>query len=190
MSLAGTRVLFFAAPLYEDLELWYPKIRLEEEDARTIVAGLGDRTYQGKRGYPITPDTVVDAISPDDFDALVIPGGYAPDILRRSAKVLQLTRDIFEAGKPVAFICHAGWVPISAGIVRGRRGTSVGAIKDDLVNAGLQWEDSAVVVDGNLISSRTPADLPQFCKALIAALRARGAPRPRAAQATPVGGTR
>ena len=190
MSLAGTRVLFFAAPLYEDLELWYPKIRLEEEDARTIVAGLGDKTYQGKRGYPITPDTVVDAISADDFDALVIPGGYAPDILRRSAKVLQLTRDIFEAGKPVAFICHAGWVPISAGIVRGRRGTSVGAIKDDLVNAGLQWEDSAVVVDGNLISSRTPADLPQFSKALIAALRARGAPRPRATQATPVGGTR
>ena len=93
--------------------------------------------------------------------------------MRRSAKLLQLTREIFEAGKPVAFICHAGWVPISAGIVRGRRGTSVGAIKDDLVNAGLIWEDSAVVVDGNLISSRTPADLPQFMRALIQALAAR-----------------
>jgi deglycase len=90
--------------------------------------------------------------------------------MRRSQKLLQLTREIYQAGKPVAFICHAGWVPISAGIVRGKRGTSVGAIKDDLVNAGMLWEDSAVVVDGNLISSRTPADLPQFMKALIAAL--------------------
>src|SRR5688572_11554971 len=174
MSLNGKRVLFFAAPLYEDLELWYPKIRLEEEGAATVVAGLGDKSYQGKRGYPITPDTSVDQIAARDFDALVIPGGYAPDILRRHQKVLDLTRDIFEAGKPVAFICHAGWVPISAGIVRGKRGTSVGAIKDDLVNAGMIWEDSPVVVDGNLISSRTPADLPQFCKAIIAALEGSG----------------
>ncbi len=171
-SLQGKTVLFFAAPLYEDLELWYPKIRLEEEGVRTIVAGLGERTYQGKRGYPVTPDVTVDEVSAASFDGLVIPGGYAPDILRRSPKVLDLTRDIFRAGKPVAFICHAGWVPISAGIVRGKRGTSVGAIKDDLVNAGLLWEDSAVVVDGNLISSRTPADLGPFCQAMIHALRA------------------
>ena len=171
-SLAGTTVLFFAAPLYEDLELWYPKIRLEEEGVRTVVAGLGERSYQGKRGYPVTTDANVDDIRSASFDGLVIPGGYAPDLLRRSPRVLELTREIFEAGKPVAFICHAGWVPISAGIVRGKRGTSVGAIRDDLVNAGLVWEDSAVVVDGNLISSRTPADLPQFCKAIIAALRA------------------
>lgn len=170
MSLHGRTVLFFAAPWYEDLELWYPKIRLEEEGASTVVAGLGDASYQGKRGYPVTVDTSVDRLEASDFDGLVIPGGYAPDILRRSAKVLALTREIFEAGKPVAFICHAGWVPISAGIVRGRRGTSVGAIRDDLVNAGMSWEDSPVVVDGNLISSRTPKDLPQFCKALIAAL--------------------
>jgi protease I len=172
MSLQGMTVLFFAAPLYEDLELWYPKIRLEEEGARTVVAGLGERTYQGKRGYPITVDAGVDDVAARDFDGLVIPGGYAPDILRRSPRVLQLVREIFQAGKPVAFICHAGWVPISAGILRGKRGTSVGAIKDDLVNAGLLWEDSPVVVDGNLISSRTPADLPAFSKALIAALKA------------------
>jgi protease I len=170
-SLQGKTVLFFAAPLYEDLELWYPKIRLEEEGVSTVVAGLGERTYQGKRGYPVTTDTSVDQITAASFDGLVIPGGYAPDILRRSRKVLALTRDIYQAGKPVAFICHAGWVPISAGIVRGKRGTSVGAIKDDLVNAGLLWEDSAVVVDGNLISSRTPADLGPFCGAIIAALR-------------------
>jgi protease I len=171
MTLQGKTILFFAGPLYEDLELWYPKIRLEEEGARTVVAGTGEKTYQGKRGYPLTVDTQVDQVQARDFDGLVIPGGYAPDIMRRSQKLLQLTREIFQAGKPVAFICHAGWVPISAGIVRGKRGTSVGAIKDDLVNAGMLWEDSPVVVDGNLISSRTPADLPQFCKAIIAALQ-------------------
>jgi protease I len=170
MSLQGKTILFFAGPLYEDLELWYPKIRLEEEGARTIVAGTGEKTYQGKRGYPLTVDTSVDQVEAADFDGLVIPGGYAPDIMRRSPKLLQLTREIHQAGKPVAFICHAGWVPISAGIVKGKRGTSVGAIKDDLVNAGMLWEDSPVVVDGNLISSRTPADLPQFMKALIGAL--------------------
>jgi protease I len=170
MSLQGKTILFFAGPLYEDLELWYPKIRLEEEGAATVVAGTGEKTYQGKRGYPLTVDTSVDEIEAAEFDGLVIPGGYAPDIMRRSPKLLQLTREIFQAGKPVAFICHAGWVPISAGIVKGKRGTSVGAIKDDLVNAGMLWEDSAVVVDGNLISSRTPADLPQFMKAIIAAL--------------------
>jgi len=173
MGLKGTKVLFFAGPLYEDLELWYPKIRLEEEGAVTVVAGTGEKTYQGKKGYPVTVDASVDEVLSDGFDGLVIPGGYAPDIMRRSQRLLQITREIFDAGKPVAFICHAGWVPISAGIVRGRRGTSVGAIRDDLVNAGMLWEDSPVVVDGNLISSRTPADLPQFMRALITALEAR-----------------
>src|SRR5215208_6919532 len=170
MSLQGQTILFFAGPLYEDLELWYHKIRLEEEGARTVVAGTGEKTYQGKRGYPLTVDTSVDQIEAADFDGLVIPGGYAPDIMRRSPKLLQLTREIYQAGKPVAFICHAGWVPISAGIVKGKRGTSVAAIKDDLVNAGMLWEDRAVVVDGNLISSRTPADLGVFCQAIIRAL--------------------
>ncbi len=171
MTLKGKRVLFFAAPLYEDLELWYPKIRLEEEGAVTTVAGLGDKTYQGKRGYPVTVDANVDQVDAARFDGLVIPGGFAPDQLRRFDKVLQLTREIHQAGKPLAFICHAGWVPISAKILQGRRATSVRAIKDDLENAGVRWEDSPVVVDGNLISSRSPDDLPQFCKALIAALR-------------------
>ncbi|HXI20575.1 MAG TPA: type 1 glutamine amidotransferase domain-containing protein [Gemmatimonadales bacterium] len=172
MTLSGKRVLIFAAPWYEELELWYPKIRLEEEGAVTVVAGVGEPVYTGKRGaYPVTVDAHVDALRAEDFDGLVIPGGYAPDILRRHRRVLELTREIFDAGKPVGFICHAGWVPISAGIVRGKRGTSVGAIRDDLVNAGLRWEDSPVVVDGNLISSRTPADLGHFMKALIGALK-------------------
>ena len=171
MTLTGKTVLFFAGPLYEDLELWYPKIRLEEEGAKTIVAGLGDRTYQGKRGYPVTVDASVDDVRAQDFAGLVIPGGFAPDQLRRSETVLNLTREIYEAGKPVAFICHAGWVPISARILKGKRATSVRAIRDDMENAGVLWEDQAVVVDGNLISSRTPADLPAFSKALLAALR-------------------
>ena len=171
MSPARKRVLLFAGPQYEDLELWYPKIRLEEEGIATTVAGLGEATYQGKRGYPVTVDTSVEHIDPRDFDGLVIPGGFAPDQLRRSEKVLSLTREIYRAGKPVAFICHAGWVPISAKILKGKRATSVRAIKDDMENAGVLWEDSPVVVDGNLISSRTPADLPYFCKALLAALR-------------------
>jgi len=178
MRLQGTRVLIFAAPLYEDLELWYPKIRLEEEGATTVVAGVGEKTYQGKKGYPLTVDANVDDVDADEFDGLVIPGGYAPDIMRRHQRLLDITKEMFDAGKPVAYICHAGWVPISAGIVRGKRGTSVGAIRDDLVNAGMLWEDSPVVVDGNMITSRTPADLPEFMRALIPALEKQAGRRP------------
>jgi len=172
MTLKGKTVLFFVAPQYEDLELWYPKIRLEEEGAKTVVAGLGEKTYLGKRGYPITVDSVVDDLYPEVYDGLVIPGGYAPDHMRRSEKLLGVTRVIAEAGKPVAFICHAAWVPISAGLLKGRRATCVRAIRDDVVNAGATYLDEPVVVDGNLISSRTPADLPAFCRAIITALAA------------------
>jgi protease I len=171
MTLNGRTVLFFAGPQYEELELWYPKIRLEEEGAATMVAGLGEKVYQGKRGYPVTVDAQVDDLYAEEFDGLVIPGGYAPDHMRRSEKLLAVTRAIAEAGRPVAFICHAAWVPISAGILRGRRCTSVRAIRDDVVNAGATWVDEPVVVDGNLISSRTPSDLPQFSRAIIAALQ-------------------
>lgn len=172
MTLKGKTVLFFVGPQYEDLELWYPKIRLEEEGAKTVVAGLGEKTYLGKRGYPITVDSVVDDLYPEVYDGLVIPGGYAPDHMRRSEKLLSITRVIAEAGKPVAFICHAAWVPISAGLLKGRRATCVRAIRDDVVNAGATYLDEPVVVDGNLISSRTPADLPAFCRAIIKALAA------------------
>ena len=171
MVLAQRKVLLLAADDFEDMELLYPLYRLAEEGVAVTVAGLDDHPLRGKKGYgPLAVDTTVDQVAEPDFDALVIPGGYAPDKLRRSEAVLGLVQAFDSERKPIAFICHAGWVPISAGILRGKRGTSVGAIKDDLVNAGLVWEDSPVVVDGNLISSRTPADLPQFCRAIIAAL--------------------
>ena len=160
-------ILLFTGPLYEDLELWYPKLRLEEAGMRTVVAGLAREPYHGKHGYPCMPDATVAELHADQFDGLVIPGGFAPDKLRRSATVLQLTRDIFDAGKLVAFICHAGWVPISARIVKGFRGTSVTAIRDDLENAGMIWEDAPVVVDRNMITSRNPADLPVFMREVI-----------------------
>jgi protease I len=116
----------------------------------------------------------VNDVDPDGFDALIIPGGYAPDKLRRSEAVLELVRSFDTAAKPVAFICHAGWVPISAQVLKGRRATSVDAIRDDMVNAGVDWVDEATVVDGNLISARTPADLGPWMKALLTALEAEG----------------
>jgi protease I len=170
MVLSGKRVLIFAGPYAEDLELLYPLHRLREEGAEVVVAGLGERAYTGKKGHPIEVDTDVELVSAREFDAVVIPGGYLPDHLRRSEPVLQIVREAFDEGKPVAAICHAGWVPISAGIVKGKRMTSVRAIRDDLVNAGVDWVDQEVVVDGNLISSRGPEDLGAFCRAIIDAL--------------------
>jgi len=171
MVLAGRKVLLLAADLFEDMELLYPLYRLREEDVVVTVAGLNDHPVMGKKGHgPVTVDTVVDGLAAQDFDGLVIPGGYAPDKLRRSPAVLRLVRDFDEAGKPIAFICHAGWVPISAKILKGRRATSVAAIRDDMINAGTDWVDDATVVDGNLISARTPDDLGPWMKALLQAL--------------------
>jgi protease I len=171
MALTGRKALVFAADDFEDMELLYPVYRLIEEDVAVTVAGLDDHPVRGKKGHgPVPVDTTVDQVAEADFDALVIPGGYAPDKLRRSEAVLSLVRAFDDAGKPIAFICHAGWVPISAKILKGRRATSVGAIRDDMVNAGTDWVDEATVVDGNLISARTPADLGPWMKALLAAM--------------------
>jgi protease I len=169
---AQTRVLVLVEHAYEDLELWYPKLRLMEEGMEVVVAGPEKAVYAGKNGYPCRADRTFNEVRAMDFDALVIPGGWAPDRLRRSQVVLDLVREFDAAGKPIAMICHAGWVPISAKILKGRKVTGVGAIKDDLENAGAQFVDQSVVVDGNLISSRTPADLPDFCRALITTLKA------------------
>jgi len=165
------KVLLLAADQFEDMELLYPLYRLAEEDIAVTVAGLDDRPVTGKKGHgPVPVDATVSDVREADFDALVIPGGYAPDKLRRSPNVLNLVRAFDDRGKPIAFICHAGWVPISAKIVKGRRATSVGAIRDDMVNAGVDWVDEPTVVDGNLISARTPADLGPWMKALLAAI--------------------
>jgi len=165
-------VLVLVEQAYEDLELWYPKIRLQEEGFRVTVAGPEKVRYLGKYGYPCMPDATLDQVRADDFEALVIPGGWAPDRLRRLPAVLDLVRAFDQAAKPIPMICHAGWVPISARILSGRQVTGVAAIKDDLENAGARYLDRSVVVDGHLISSRTPADLADFCRALIAAIRA------------------
>ena len=171
MSVKGKRVLILAADLFEDMELLYPLYRLREEDVSVVVAGLDTTPVSGKKGYgPLSVDCAVEGLAEKDFDALVIPGGFAPDKLRRSATVLDLVRAFDTAGKPIAFICHAGWVPISAHILKGRRATSVGAIRDDMVNAGVEWVDLPAVVDANLISARTPDDLGPWMKALLGAL--------------------
>ena len=167
-QLDGKRVLMFVDHVYEDLELWYPKLRLMEAGADVVVAGpKKGEVYEGKNGYPCTADAAIQYMTADDFDALVIPGGFAPDKLRRDPKVLELTKEIHEAGKPVAHICHAGWIPISAGIMKGFRCTSTPGIKDDLINAGAEWIDVEVIVDRNQVSSRRPDDLPAFCREII-----------------------
>jgi len=172
MAKSEHKVLLLAADQFEDMELLYPLYRLAAGDIVVTVAGLDANPVTGKKGHgPVPVDTTVDRISEADYDALVIPGGYAPDKLRRSAAVLDLVRAFDERGKPIAFICHAGWVPISAKILAGRRATSVAAIKDDMVNAGIAWTDEATVIDQNLISARTPADLGPWMKAMLAALR-------------------
>jgi protease I len=171
VQIADKAVLVLAADLFEDMELLYPVFRLREEGVAVTIAGLDDKPVHGKKGYgPLEVDSTVDAVSASAFDALVIPGGFAPDKLRRSETVLQLVRDFHRTDKPIAFICHAGWVPISAKILKGRRATCVSAIRDDMQNAGVDWIDEATVVDGNLISARTPDDLGPWMQALLAAL--------------------
>lgn len=166
-------ILALLDDIYEDLELLYPKLRLEEEGWKVVVAGPKAGTvYKGKHGYPCKADIDIgDVEDPLAYDALLVPGGFAPDKLRRDANVLNIVRVMHDAQRPIAFICHAGWILISADILRGRRATSTVGIRDDMRNAGALWEDSALVVDGHLISSRTPVDLPVFAAALVKALK-------------------
>ena len=172
MELNGKTVAILVENLYQELEVWYPLLRLREAGARVVTVGQeACQTYTSKHGYPVTADRALAQVSAGELDALVIPGGYAPDILRRYPKALDLVRDMNAAGKIVAAICHAAWVLCSAGILKGRRATCFFAIKDDLINAGASYVDEEVVVDGNLITSRKPDDLPAFCREIIAALR-------------------
>ena len=163
-------ILILVGPEYEDLEVWYPKLRLEEAGFEVKLAGTGEREYRGKHGYPCAVDGTVAEFPADGLAGLVAPGGWAPDRLRRDAEVLRRVREVHSAGKLVAAICHGPWVLASAGIVRGRRMTSSAGIRDDLVNAGAEWVDAPAVVDGNLVSARVPKDLPAFAKAMLEVL--------------------
>ncbi|MGL5263937.1 MAG: type 1 glutamine amidotransferase domain-containing protein [Candidatus Rhabdochlamydia sp.] len=168
MKSKNQKILLFVANEYEDLELQYPKYRLREERKKVIVAGEKKKTvYKGKHGYPCTADVTFEEIRVNDFDALVIPGGYAPDKLRKIPKVLEITRKFDQQKKLIAFICHAGWILISAKILKGVQCTSYISIKEDILNAGAKWVDKAVVIDQHFISSRSPEDLPDFCSAII-----------------------
>ncbi len=172
-SLQGKRVLVLVGDLYEDLELWYPKLRLIEADAEVVVAGPeAGRTYQGKNGYPCVSDASLADVTVAPYDGLVVPGGFMPDKLRRDPRVLQLVRDFDAAGKLIAAVCHGGWIPISAGVYDGVRVTGSPGIKDDLVNAGALWEDAPVVIDRHFVSSRKPDDLPEFCRGILEVLSA------------------
>lgn len=169
--LADRRLLMFVDDAYEDLELWYPKLRMIEAGAQVVVAGPeAERKYTGKHGYPCVADAAIRDMEAADFYGVIVPGGFMPDKLRRDPKVLSLVREFAAAGKLVAAICHGGWIPISAGVYRGVRVTGSPGIKDDLVNAGAQWEDAAVVVDRHFVSSRKPDDLPDFCRAILKVL--------------------
>jgi len=162
--------LILVGPEYEDLELWYPKLRLEEAGFIPRIAGLGEREYRGKYGYPCRVDGSVADFLSEDLAGILVPGGWAPDKLRREKLVLDRVRALDAQGRVLATICHGGWVFASAGILRGRRMTSTVGIRDDLVNAGATWIDQPVVVDRNLVSAQLPKDLPAFGKALVDAL--------------------
>jgi protease I len=168
--LEGKRFAVLVEDQYEDQELWYPVRRLTEAGAAVAIVGPeAGKTYQSKHGYPATSDKAAEDVAVDDLDGIVIPGGYAPDRMRRHKAMVNLVGNAFQAGKTVAAICHAGWLLCSAGVLKGKQATSVSAIKDDMINAGAIWVDREVVEDGNLITSRTPDDLPAFLRTIIAA---------------------
>src|SRR4030042_6375902 len=171
MRLKGKKVVLLAENLYQDLEIWVPYYRLKEEGAEVTLVGSGSsRTFTGKYGYPIEVDKEAKEIDMLKYDGVVIPGGYAPDMMRRYPEMVKIVKEAYQEGKVIAAICHAGWMLVSAGILKGKKVTGFFAIKDDLINAGANYVDQEVVRDGNLITSRQPADLPAFCREIIEAL--------------------
>jgi intracellular protease, PfpI family len=171
MRLQGKRVGVFVEEGFEDLEFWVPVMRLREEGAKVTVIGSGRAdVFHGKHGLEAKPDVAAYEISADDLDAVVVPGGWAPDKLRRYPAVLNLVREAHDQGKVVASICHGGWVLISAGIVAGHNATGSVGIRDDLMNAGATWVDEPAFRDGNLVWGRVVADIPAFCRELVQAI--------------------
>jgi len=171
MQLKGKKVVLLAENNYEDMELWVPYFRLKEEGAEVTIVGTGSSpSYTSKHGYPVQVNKEAKEIDMSKYDGVVIPGGYAPDLMRRYPEMVKIVKDAHQKGKTIAAICHAGWMLASAGIVKGKKVTGFFAIKDDLVNAGANYVDAEVVRDGNLITSRKPDDLPAFCREIINAL--------------------
>lgn len=171
MRLQGKTIGYFVAQEVEDLEFWVPVMRLREEGARVIVIGLTTETVHGKHGLAMTPDvSIAEAPHTNELDGLVIPGGWAPDKLRRNTDLLQLVRDVHAQNKIIGTICHGGWVPISAGILKGRKATGSTGIKDDIINAGGIWVNEAAFREGNMVWGRVVEDIPDFCRELVAAL--------------------
>ena len=171
MDLEGKKIVIFVDNMYQEMELWYPYFRMQEAGAGVVLAGAeAGLTYTSKLGYPAVSQLTYDRLRTADFDGVIVPGGYAPDRMRRYPKANQFVREMDAAGKLVAAICHGPWVLCSAGILSGRKSTSFFAIKDDVVNAGSRWQDAEVVVDGNLVTSRKPEDLPAFMRACIRVL--------------------
>ncbi len=172
MELKNKKVVIPVEDMFNDLEFWYPFYRLKEAGAEVVVVGSGRaETYTGKSGTETKVDAGAGQVVASNFDGIVIPGGYAPDLMRRYPEMVDLVRDIHKAGKVVAAICHAGWMLASADIVKGRTLTSFFAIKDDLVHAGANWIDQEVVIDGNLITRRKPDDRPAYMRAVIESLK-------------------
>jgi protease I len=172
MELKGRKIAILVEDMFNIHEFWYPYYRLQEAGATVVVIGSGRKSlFTGKPATEVRADVAAETVSAADFDGIVIPGGYAPDMMRRYPAMVKLVEDGVTSGKVVAAICHAGWMLCSAGVLKGRKVTSFFAIKDDMVNAGAQWVDQAVVVDGNLVTSRTPDDLPLFMPAVIGLLR-------------------
>lgn len=168
MELSGKRIAVLIDNLYQEMEVWVPYYRLIEAGAECVFAGAeAGRVYLSKHGYPATAERSYANVTVAEFDGVVIPGGYAPDHIRRHARANEFVRDMDGHGKLVASICHGPWVLCSAGILKGRRATCFFGIKDDVMNAGARYEDSEVVIDGNLVTSRKPEDLPAFCRATI-----------------------
>ncbi|HZN61965.1 MAG TPA: type 1 glutamine amidotransferase domain-containing protein [Planctomycetota bacterium] len=164
------QVAILVEDLYQEMEVWYPAYRLREEGIKTVFVGTGKPEYKSKMGYPVAAEADARDVSASQFDAIVIPGGYAPDILRRHESVNRLVAEMFKAGKVVSSICHGLWVCVSAGILKGRTATCFFAVKDDVINAGATYVDREVVVDGNLITARKPDDLPAFMRETLKAL--------------------
>lgn len=172
MEAKHKKVILMLEEMFNDQEFWYPYYRLKEAGAEVIVVGgTGKKEYTGKGGTKAIADVGAGDVDWRSFHGLVIPGGYAPDHMRRHKEMVELVKNIFEAGGVVGAICHAGWMLASAGILRGKKVTSFFAIKDDLINAGAQWVDQEVVVDENLVTSRKPDDLPAFMRAILSLLK-------------------